>query len=85
VLGQRRFQRGVEEVLDSERFGEIRARCLTGSADGVVVHLARVHEHLVAGPGGDVHVFFVDGEVDIGDAQAGFEQTLVDRAELSHR
>ncbi len=70
-------------MLDGEGLGEIGAGCLPGTAARVKVRLAGADFGFLAGLGGDVVLIVVPGEVRVGYAEAGLQQSFLDRAELA--
>jgi len=74
----------VQQVLDRERLGEVRARGLAGSGTGVEVDATGGDDHLSPFESGDVGVCAVQAEVSLGDRQSRCQKPFVDGSELAN-
>ena len=81
------LQRAVQQVLHREVFGVVAPRRLAGTGTIVKIDLADSYGRVVSRTCRDVNrliLLLLENEIDVGDCQLGFQQTLIDGAELAH-
>jgi len=78
------LDRTLDEVVDDDLRRVVGAGCLALPRGRVEVRASGWRDDFIVVLRGDVCAVPVDGEVLFGEREAGFEQALVDGAELAH-